>query len=209
MGWMKVSGMPRGEKEACGDYVIDCRIEGVGVAEEVGVQPELGCLSMHVVVAGSQQQHQVGERARMEEAAREVILAVAFGNTSPAAAASVVLFTWGNMPSSSSSSSPSSSTYSLPPSFSHLHQRSITHHVNSFPNESSMLAAVRLRHPPFLILVHSHKLFSFSIAQIPTGRHEPPRNLTSSSNQALRHLLSCDPHVIITYAKFSSLHAEL
>jgi hypothetical protein len=164
-----------------GDCVVDCSVGEVVVAEEVGGQPELACLSMHVVVAGVQQQHQGGERARMDDTAREPILAVAFAST--AAASSVELFTWNDAQSSSSSSS--SSTPSLPPSFSQLHQRPVTHHIHSFPNECSMLAAVRNQSPQPLSI-------------------QPPRNLTSSP-QALRHFLSCDPHVIITYVTPSFL----
>jgi hypothetical protein len=146
LGVLKVSGALRSEKDAGGECVMDCSAEGVEVAQAVVCQPELGCVSMHVVGAGAQQQHpQGGERARIDETAREPILAIAIASThSAAAAASVALFTWG----SPQSSSPA---HSLPPSFAHLRNRSITHHVHTFPNEAAMLSAVCLQQPKPLL----------------------------------------------------------
>jgi hypothetical protein len=109
-----------------------------------------GSLQQHHHHHHQQQQHQLqsGERALMEDAAREPILAVAIADTraSASAAASAVLFTCGSA-QSSPSPSPSPGASSLPPAFSHLHHRPVMHRVASFPDESSMLAAVRSPHP--------------------------------------------------------------
>ena len=159
---MKVSGVLRSEKEAGGECVMDCSHEGVEVAQAVVCQPELGCVSMHVVGAGVQQQHpQGGERARIDETAREPILAIAIASTHPAAAVSVALFTWGNAQSSPPA-------LSLPPSFAHLRNRSITHHIHTFPTEAAMLSAVCLPTP-----LTSFKRNSISLP--PTG--PPPLSL--------------------------------